>query len=82
MGSQRPDPQTDRQTDGYIDDLEIGDHRKKQFVTNAENKSCPNGWISVNDLPTNEDVIGCHQHPHVNPNKIRVIVKLLINLAH
>ena len=34
--------------DGDTDDLEIGDHYKKPFFTNAEKKSCPNGWIAVN----------------------------------
>ena len=44
--------------DGYIDNLEIGAHYKKPFFTNAENKSCPNGWIAVNVLQPNEDVLG------------------------
>ena len=36
--------------DGDTDVLEIGAHFKNPFFTNAENKSCLNGWITVNDL--------------------------------
>ena len=53
---------------------------KNQFFTNDENKSCPKGWISVNDLQPNEDVLGHYQQPHFNPNKVRVGVKLPIPL--
>ena len=67
---------------GYTDDLEICAHYKKQFFTNDANKSCPNGWIDVNYLQPNEDIIGHYQHPQFNPNKVRVGVKLLIPLAH
>ena len=36
----------------------------------------------MNDLQPNEDVIGCYQQPQLNPNKVRVRVKLLIPLDH
>ena len=54
---------------------------KFHFFTNAENKSCPNGWIAVNDLQPNEKILGSHQQPHFNPNKVRAGVKLLIPLS-
>ena len=51
---------------GDTDDLEIGAHYKNPFLTNDEKKSRPNGWIAVNDLQLNEDVIGRYQKPHFN----------------
>ena len=68
--------------DRDTDDSEIGAHYKKPFFTNAENKSCPNGWIDVNDLQPNEDVLGRYQQPHLNPNKVRFVVKMFIPLSH
>ena len=59
----------------------MGAHYKNPFFINAEKKSCPNGWIAVNYLQPNGDVIGRYQQPHYNPNKVRVGVKLLIPLA-
>ena len=64
------------------DDLEIGAHNKNQLFTNAENKSCTNGCIAVNDLQPNEDVLGRYQKPHFNPNKVSFGVKMLIPLAN
>ena len=70
--------------DQYVDtdDLGIIDHYKNQFLTKAENKSCTNDWIAVNDLQPNECVLERYQQPYFNPNKVRVGVKMLISLAH
>ena len=68
--------------DGGTDDLEIGAHYKNPFFTNAENIPFPNGWIAVNYLQPNGDVLERYQQPHFNQYKARVGFKLLINLAH
>ena len=65
---------------GDTDDLEIGAHYKNPFLTNAENKSCPNGWFAVNDLQPNAAVLGCYLQPHFNSNTVRFGVKILIPL--
>ena len=36
----------------------------------------------MSDLQPNEDVLGIYQQPQLNPNKVRVGIKLLIPLAH
>ena len=48
----------------------------------AGNNSCPNGWIYVNNLQLNEDVLGFYQQSHFNTNKVRVGFKLLITLDY
>ena len=68
--------------DGDTNNLEISDNLQKAIFTNAENKPYPNGWISVNELQLNEDVLGLYQQPHFNPNKLTVVFKLLISLSH
>ena len=50
----------DEDQDGDTDDLEISAHLQKAIFTNAEKKSCPNGWIAVNDLQPNEIVLGLY----------------------
>ena len=71
----------DEDQDGDTDDLAIGSNFKNPFFTNDENKSCPNGWIALNGLQPNEDVLERYQRPHSNTNKVRVGVKILIPLA-
>ena len=67
--------------DGDTDDLEIGAHYKNPFF-NSEKKSCPNGWISVNELQPHGDVLGRYQQPRFNPNEVRVGFKLPIPFSH
>ena len=63
-------------------DLDIGADYKNTFFINSENKSFPNGWISVNELQPNKYVIGRYQYPQLNSNTVRVGAKMLIHLAH
>ena len=36
----------------------------------------------MNYLQPNEDVLGRYQQPHLNPNKVRFVVKMFIPLSH
>ena len=63
-------------------DIEICDHYKKSFLTNAEKKSCPNGWFALNDLQQNESVLGRYRQPQFNSNTFRVGVKLITPMDH
>ena len=43
---------------GDTDYSEIGTHLQKSIFTNAEKKTCPNGWFTVNYLQPNEASLG------------------------